>query len=118
MLRLYVQALWRARPSAMPGVQPTTIPRTLAVNKTRTFATVSNPPKEDEIQAMIAEELPGADITVTDMSGGCGTFFQVRVVAEEFKGKPMVRQHQQLNKILKPAIPLMHGIRYETAAPE
>jgi stress-induced morphogen len=46
-----------------------------------------------EIELLIKEALPGADVTITDLRGD-GDHYACHVVAKEFRGKTRIQQHQ------------------------
>lgn len=46
-----------------------------------------------EIEALIREGLPGAEVEITDLAGD-GDHYAARVTWAGFKGMPRVRQHQ------------------------
>jgi len=72
---------------------------------------------EENLIKILASNFPKAtDIAVVDVSGGCGSMYEVFVEAPDFKGLRIVKQHQLVTKALKKEIGDMHGIRISTAA--
>jgi len=73
---------------------------------------------EKEVESLIAEALPSAKVTVTDMTG-TGDHFQATVVAEQFRGKTLVEQHQMVYAPLKDLIAknIIHALSLKTSAP-
>jgi stress-induced morphogen len=78
---------------------------------------------EDDVvgrmEAAIRAALPGATVAVKP--GGAG-HFEVSVVAEAFRGRPMVQQHQMVYQAIAPLMsgdaPPVHAIdRLRTQAP-
>ena len=61
-------------------------------------------------------EFPGGTVEVEDTSGGCGSFFQVRVTSPAFTGKSMIKQHRMVQDALKAEIAEMHGLNIVTKA--
>ena len=47
----------------------------------------------DELKKLIEKGIPGASVTVTDLTGS-GDHFRADVVAGAFKGKTLIEQHQ------------------------
>ncbi|HEU4820045.1 MAG TPA: BolA family transcriptional regulator [Qipengyuania sp.] len=47
----------------------------------------------EEIERMIAEALPGAEITIRDLAGD-GDHYAAHVVAPQFAGRSRVQQHK------------------------
>jgi stress-induced morphogen len=52
---------------------------------------------------------------VTDVSGGCGSFFKVKVVSPAFQGKSLVERNRLVYAALKDEIGEMHGLNVECA---
>ena len=66
---------------------------------------------------ILKDKFPSAtDIAVVDISGGCGSMYEVYVESPDFKGIRLVRQHQMVSEALKGEIKEMHGIRISTSA--
>lgn len=53
----------------------------------------------EQIAERIKKNLPSALVRVSDMTGG-GDHWQVRIAAEEFRGKSLVEQHQMVYQAL------------------
>ena len=74
-------------------------------------------PAEVNLINTLKENFPAAtDIAVVDISGGCGSMYEVFVESPDFKGMRLVKQHKMVTEALKGAIKDMHGIRISTAA--
>lgn len=70
---------------------------------------------EEAIIATLAKAFPTAtDMAVVDVSGGCGSMYEVYVESPDFKGMRIVKQHQTVTKALSQQISNMHGIRIST----
>merc|ERR1712062_227715 len=64
---------------------------------------------------ILKEKFPLAtDITVVDISGGCGSMYEIYVESPEFKEMRLVKQHKMVNEALKGEIREMHGLRIST----
>ena len=64
---------------------------------------------------ILKEKFPLAtDIAVVDISGGCGSMYEIYVESPEFKGMRLVKQHKMVNEALKGEIREMHGLRIST----
>jgi stress-induced morphogen len=46
-----------------------------------------------EIERLIKEALPDADVTITDLRGD-GDHYACHVIADEFRGRTRIQQHQ------------------------
>ena len=50
---------------------------------------------EQELENRLKQAFPGADVMVSDMTGG-GSNFEVRIIAPQFQDMNRVREHQQV----------------------
>ena len=53
------------------------------------------PMAASEIERLIRDAIPDAEVTITDLAGD-GDHYSARVVAASFAGLPRVRQHQRV----------------------
>jgi stress-induced morphogen len=72
----------------------------------------------DEIRALILTALPGAEVSVTDTTGG-GDHYAATVVSAAFGGRGPVDRHRLIYAALGDAMrgPI-HALALETATPE
>ncbi len=71
-----------------------------------------------ELESLIRQALPDAEITITDLAGD-GDHYKARVVSAAFKGKTRVQQHQIVYRALEGRMGgALHALALETAAPE
>ncbi len=72
----------------------------------------------EDISAAIRRELPDADVTIEDMSGG-GDHLQVNVISSAFSGLSLIRQHQLIYGALKEelATEAIHALALNTSTP-
>ena len=76
------------------------------------------PMQAEEIERLIREALPDADVTIEDLAGD-GDHYAARVVSEAFRGKPRVQQHQIVYRALQGRMGgELHALALRTAAPE
>ncbi|CEG50453.1 BolA (bacterial stress-induced morphogen)-related protein [Plasmopara halstedii] len=73
---------------------------------------------EKSMHTMLQTQLEAIYVKVTDISGGCGSMFDVEVVSPHFAGQSRVKQHRMVNQILKEEIKSMHGLTIKTMTPE
>uniref|UniRef100_K3WXP7 BolA-like protein n=1 Tax=Globisporangium ultimum (strain ATCC 200006 / CBS 805.95 / DAOM BR144) TaxID=431595 RepID=K3WXP7_GLOUD len=73
---------------------------------------------ENAMHAALAERLAAVHVKVTDVSGGCGSMFDIEVASPQFVGQTRVKQHRMVNEILKEEIKGMHGLTIRTMTPE
>ena len=71
----------------------------------------------EEIERMIREGIPDAEVTIRDLAGD-GDHYAARVVSATFAGLPKVRQHQRVYAALGGRMGTqLHALQLETAAP-
>lgn len=58
------------------------------------------------------------EITVTDISGGCGAMYEIMIETSEFKGLTTIKQHRLITELLKNEIKDMHGLTIHTSIPK
>lgn len=76
----------------------------------RTFA--SKAELEDKLNQLLKIE----KLEVIDMSGNCGTSFQIKIKSPDFNGKTMIAQHRMINDILKDELKDIHALQLKTEA--
>lgn len=69
---------------------------------------------ERTIYTKLTEKFDPAELQVQDVSGGCGTFYQIIIASGAFKGMPTVKQHRMVNETLKQEIEGIHGLQLTT----
>jgi stress-induced morphogen len=71
-----------------------------------------------EIEQMITQAIPDADVTITDLAGD-GDHYSARVVSRTFAGLTRVQQHQKVYAALGGRMGgQLHALQLSTAAPE
>ena len=73
----------------------------------------------EEIQRILEGAIPGAKVSVRDLTGGLD-HFQVEVISEVFKGKMLIDQHRMVQNPLKAAVAdeRIHALTIKTYTPE
>lgn len=70
-----------------------------------------------EIERLIKEALPDAEVTIEDLAGD-GDHYSARVVSEAFAGKTRVAQHQMVYEALRGRMGgELHALALRTSAP-
>ncbi|XP_068677670.1 bolA-like protein 3 [Montipora capricornis] len=72
---------------------------------------------EKKIAEILKKSFTASQITVKDISGGCGSMYEIFVESEDFRGKRQVQQHRLINQALADEVKQMHGLRIFTAVP-
>lgn len=76
------------------------------------------PMSATEIESLIREKLPDAEITIKDLAGD-GDHYAAQIVSEAFRGKTRVQQHQMIYDALRGNMGgALHALALQTAAPE
>jgi stress-induced morphogen len=70
-----------------------------------------------EIERLIKESIPDADVTIRDLAGD-GDHYAARVVARSFEGMSRIKQHQTVYAALGGRMGgELHALQLETAVP-
>jgi len=76
------------------------------------------PMAADEIERLIRDAIPDAEVTITDLAGD-GDHYAARVVSRTFAGMSRVRQHQRVYAALGARMGNeLHALQLTTAAPK
>lgn len=76
------------------------------------------PMDAQEIERLIQDRFPGAQITIKDLAGD-GDHYAAHVVAKEFVGKTRVQQHKMVYEALQGRMGgVLHALALTTAAPK
>jgi stress-induced morphogen len=71
-----------------------------------------------DIERLIKDGIPDAKVTIRDLAGD-GYHYAAEVVAESFRGKSRVQQHQMVYKALQGNMGgVLHALALQTSAPE
>ena len=71
-----------------------------------------------EIERMIKEGIPDAKVTIRDLAGD-GDHYAAEIVAESFRGKTRVQQHQMVYAALQGRMGNeLHALALQTAPPQ
>lgn len=76
------------------------------------------PMNAHDIEMLIQEAIPDAKVTIRDLAGD-GDHYAAEVVAESFRGKSRVQQHQMVYQALKGKMgSTLHALALQTSAPD
>ena len=74
--------------------------------------------KQDEIENLLKEGFPDADIEIQDLAGD-DNHFSAKIRSSKFKGKNRVQQHQMVYKALKGKMGYdLHALALSTSEPK
>jgi stress-induced morphogen len=72
----------------------------------------------NDIERLIREAIPDAQVTIRDLAGD-GDHYAATVLAESFRGKSRVQQHQLVYQALKGQMGgVLHALALQTGVPE
>ena len=75
------------------------------------------PMAADDIERLIRDALPDAEVTIRDLAGD-GDHYAARVVSRSFEGLSRIRQHQAVYAALGGRVGgELHALQLETAVP-
>ncbi|MAM72182.1 MAG: BolA family transcriptional regulator [Tistrella sp.] len=75
------------------------------------------PMDQNEIERLIKDALPDAEVLVEDLAGD-GDHYAARVVSSAFKGKTRVQQHQMVYQALQGRMGgVLHALALQTTPP-
>jgi len=76
------------------------------------------PMAASEIERLIRERIPDADVTIRDLAGD-GDHYAARVVSRSFEGMSRIKQHQAIYAALGGRMGgELHALQLETAVPQ
>ncbi|MDT3687594.1 MAG: BolA family transcriptional regulator [Pseudorhodoplanes sp.] len=76
------------------------------------------PMDANEIERLIRSAIPDAQVTIRDLAGD-GDHYAATVIAESFRGKSRVQQHQLVYRALKDQMGgVLHALALQTGVPE
>lgn len=76
------------------------------------------PMNAHDIEKMIKDGIPDATVTIRDLAGD-GDHYAAEVVAESFRGKSRVQQHQMVYQALQGNMGgILHALALQTSAPK
>ena len=76
------------------------------------------PMQAADIEKMIKAGIPDAEVTIKDLAGD-GDHYAATVIAESFRGKSRVQQHQLVYASLKGQMGgVLHALALQTGVPE
>jgi stress-induced morphogen len=65
---------------------------------------------DKQLEAVIVEKFQPTQVTVQDISGGCGSSFKVTIVSALFEGKSLLERHRLVYSILENEMKEIHAL--------
>ena len=76
------------------------------------------PMSADDIERLIREHIPDAEVIIRDLAGD-GDHYAATVISESFRGKTRVQQHQLVYAALRGGMGgELHALALQTGAPD
>ena len=72
---------------------------------------------EGAVWELLESKFAPTELTVRDISGGCGSMYEVDIASEQFRGHMPLRQNRMVNAALGDMIKEWHGVRVRTRVP-
>ncbi|KAI1092412.1 bola-like protein [Rostrohypoxylon terebratum] len=73
---------------------------------------------ESAIWDKLAAEFAPTELTVQDISGGCGSMYAIEIASEKFRGSNMLKQQRMVNAVLSEQMKNWHGVQLRTKIPQ
>ncbi|CAK7215365.1 hypothetical protein SCUCBS95973_002458 [Sporothrix curviconia] len=72
---------------------------------------------ESHIWDLLVEAFAPHELSVRDISGGCGSMYGIEISSERFRGANMLKQQRMVNAALGDLIKGWHGVQLKTRVP-
>ncbi|KXJ94881.1 bola protein [Microdochium bolleyi] len=72
---------------------------------------------ESQIWDKLAAEFAPTELSVQDISGGCGSMYGIEIASEKFRGTNMLKQQRMVNAVLGEQMKSWHGVQLRTKIP-
>ncbi|KAI1104681.1 bola-like protein [Jackrogersella minutella] len=72
---------------------------------------------ESAIWDKLAAEFAPTELSVQDVSGGCGSMYAIEISSEKFRGANMLKQQRMVNAVLGDQMKSWHGVQLRTKIP-
>ncbi|CAB4257028.1 Bol3p [Maudiozyma barnettii] len=70
--------------------------------------------EEETVYKKLKEALDPKQLAVHDISGGCGSMYNIVIKSDKFNTLTTIKQHKMVNTILKEEISRWHGLQLST----
>ncbi|MBE3047542.1 BolA/IbaG family iron-sulfur metabolism protein, partial [Candidatus Bathyarchaeota archaeon] len=71
---------------------------------------------ESAVWDLLSAELTPTELTVRDVSGGCGSMYAIDVSSPAFRGLGILKQQRMVNSVLGERVKGWHGVQLRTKA--
>ena len=72
---------------------------------------------ESHIWDLLVAEFDPKELSVRDISGGCGSMYGIEISSEKFRGANMLKQQRMVNATLGELVKSWHGVQLKTRVP-
>ncbi|EFX02831.1 bola-like protein [Grosmannia clavigera kw1407] len=130
VLQIQTQTQTASRPASWTALQSLTSGHrrfSAAASSAAESATASSsavPPKPDfldeaesKVWDLLCEAFTPVELSVRDISGGCGSMYGIEISSERFRGANMLKQQRMVNAVLGDLMKDWHGVQLKTRVP-
>lgn len=71
---------------------------------------------EVTLEKTLIEKLSASSASVTDVSGGCGASYHVKVTSKKFLNLSRIQQHRLVQSVLEDELKKWHAVKIETSS--
>lgn len=72
----------------------------------------------EQLEKKIQDQIPSVSyVKAVDLTDGCGGKFEIEIISEEFRGKPLLQQHRIVHKAIEEERKHIHALTLKTKAP-
>jgi BolA-like protein 3 len=72
---------------------------------------------ESEIWNRLSLGLAPSELSVEDVSGGCGSMYSIEIASQKFKGQSVLQQQRMVNGVIADLVKGWHGLQLKTRIP-
>lgn len=69
---------------------------------------------ETEVFTLLEKELEPTELSVKDISGGCGSMYGIEITSSRFNGLGVLKQQRLVNEVLGERVKGWHGVQLRT----
>ena len=73
-------------------------------------------PAESAVWDLLTVAFSPVELSVRDVSGGCGSMYAIDITSDKFRGCTMLKQQRMVNVVLGNLVKEWHGLQLRTKA--
>ncbi|EPE05454.1 hypothetical protein F503_02193 [Ophiostoma piceae UAMH 11346] len=110
-----------ARPFSCSSLRASSIESASPAPTSSSSSTIPKPDFLDEAEShvwdLLVAEFDPKELSVRDISGGCGSMYGIEISSEKFRGANMLKQQRMVNAALGDLVKSWHGVQLKTRTP-